>query len=102
MKLDGLKQRLLAEGCSPYTFCLEQQDGPWRVFYTERSKADAPIFESTNEVEACESHFNYVTTKFRHNHLVGYRVFVVGKDIFKARAVWDELPLNDCCVGRKI
>ena|SRR5215207_824811 len=119
-------------------FCLAQQDGPWRVFYTERGKADAPIFESTNEVEACESYFNYVTTKFRHNHLVGYyaseqnaialelqltqngiqshrdkipyggwsapryRVFVVGKDIFKARAVWDELPLNDCCVERKI
>lgn len=136
-----LKRRLLQEGCSPYNFsigpggsdvfCLEQQDGVWRVFYTERGKADPPIFESRDENEACEFYFRYVTTKIRHQHLVGffaseqkvieleaqlvqngipvhrdkipyggwsdprYRVFVVGKDIFRARAILGEVPVKD-------
>ena len=57
-----LMQRLLEEGCSPYNFsigpggsdvyCLEQQDGAWRVFYTERGKNDHPIFETKSEAEA--------------------------------------------------
>ena len=141
MNITQLKQRLLAEGCSPYNFsighggsdvfCLEQQDGIWRVVYTERGRADPPIFESRSEVEACDFYFDYITTKIRHDHLVGffvsevnaaalesklaesgipshrdkipyggwndprYRVFVVGKDIFKARLVLGELPLKD-------
>ena len=50
MKAVDLKQRLLEEGCSPYNFsighggsdvyCLDQDDGVWRVFYTERGKDD--------------------------------------------------------------
>ena len=141
MNAVDLKQRLLEEGCSPYNFsvdpggsdvyCLEQQDGVWRVFYTERGKADAPIFESMSEAEACKFYFDYITKKIRHDHLVGffsleenaielesqlaqngikshrdkipyggwsdprYRVFVVGKDIFRARAVLGEVPVND-------
>ena len=141
MDITQLKRHLLEEGCSPYNFsighggsdvyCLEQQDGIWRVFYTERGKADPPIFESRSEEQACEFYFNYITTKMMHNHLVGffiseqnaialetrlaqngiqvhrdkipyggwsdprYRVFVVGKDIFKARALLNEIPLND-------
>jgi hypothetical protein len=141
MNAAELKQRLLEEGCSPYNFsighggsdvyCLERQDGVWRVFYTERGKADAPIFESPSEQEACEFYFDYITNKIRHNHLVGffiseqkasnleaqlaqngipshrdkipyggwsdprYRVFVVGKDIFRARAVLGEFPRKD-------
>ena len=136
-----LKRRLLEEGCSPYNFsigpggsdvfCLEQQNGVWRVFYTERGKDGLPIFESRSETEACEFYFDYITTKIRHDHLAGffiseqnalslelqlaqngipshrdkipyggwsdprYRVFVVGKDIFKARAVLGEIPLKD-------
>jgi len=136
-----LKQRLLDEGCSPYNFsigpggsdvyCLGQQEGVWRVFYTERGKDDAPIFESTSEVEACDFYFDYITKKIRHDHRVGFfiseqqaidldlylaqngirshcdkipyggwsdprhRVFVVGKDIFKAQEVLGEVPLRD-------
>jgi hypothetical protein len=138
---EELKQRLLEEGCSPFNFsigpggsdiyCLEQQNGIWRVFYTERGKADAPIFESLSEMEACEFYFKYITKEIRHDHLVGffileqnaiglvlqlvqngipshrdkipyggwsdprYRVFVVGKDIFRAREVLGEVPLSD-------
>ena len=141
MNTTELKQRLLEEGCSPYNFsighggsdvyCLEQQGEIWRVFYTERGQDNPPIFESSSEAEACEFYFNYITTKIRHDHLVGffiseqnalglelqlaqngiqshrdkipyggwsdprYRVFVVGKDIFKARAVMGEVPLHD-------
>ena len=136
-----LGQRLLAEGCSPYNFsigpggsdvyCLEQQEGVWRVFYTERGKDDLPIFETLSEAEACGFYFDYITKKIRHDHLVGffiseensisleaqlaqngikfhrdkipyggwsdprYRVFVVGKDIFRARALLGEVPVND-------
>ena len=141
MNAAELKKRLLEEGCSPYNFsigrggsdvyCLERQSGIWRVFYTERGREDAPIFEAVSEAEACQFYFDYITKKIRHNHLVGffvseesasdletrlaqhgilshrdkipyggwsdprYRVFVVGKDIFKARGILGEVPLND-------
>lgn len=82
MNTENLKQRLLEEGCSPYNFsighrgsdvfCLEKQNGIWRVFYTERGNDDPPIFESLSENEACEFYFNYITTKFRHDHLVDF------------------------------
>lgn len=141
MNTENLKRRLLEEGCSPHNFsighrgsdvfCLEKENGIWRVFYTERGNEDPPIFESLSENEACEFYFNYITTKIRHDHLVGFfiseqkaielasrlaqseiqvhrdkipyggwsdprfRVFVVGKDIFRARAVLGEVPLGD-------
>jgi hypothetical protein len=141
MDVTELEQHLLEEGCSPYNFsighggsdvyCLEQRDGIWRVFYTERGKADPPIFVSRNEEEACTFYFEYITTKIRHDHLVGffvleenaialetqlaqngipfhrdkipyggwsdprYRVFVVGKDIFKARTILSDIPRKD-------
>jgi len=99
--------------------------------YTERGNDDAPIFESKSEEEACEFYFNYIMTKFRHDHMVGffksvqnakalseklsqngiqshqdkipyggwidprYRVFVVGKDIFKAREMLGEEIVKD-------
>ena len=66
-----LKQRLLEEGCNPHNFsigpgrsevyCLEQQDGARRVFYTERGKNDHPIFETKSEAEACEFYFSEQT-----------------------------------------
>ena len=141
MNAAELKQRLLEEGCSPHNFsigpggsdvyCLDRRKGVWQVFYTERGKDDAPIFETSSEAEACEFYFDYITKKIRHNHLVGffiseqkasdleaqlaqlgipshrdkipyggwsdprYRIFVVGKDIFKARAALGEVPLKD-------
>ena len=79
-----LEQRLLEEGCSPYNFsigrggsdvyCPQRQDGLWRVFYTERGKDDAPIFEAVSEAEACEFYFGYITKKIQQNHLVGFFV----------------------------
>ena len=141
MKVDELKRRLIEEGCSTNNYsvgrggsdvyCLENQGGTWRVFYTERGLDQDPIFESVSEEEACEFFFNYMTRKFRHDHLVGffvseenaktlarrlaqhgvqshqdkipyggwvdprYRVFVVGKDIFKARDLLGEVPVKD-------
>ena len=112
-------------------FCLENQNGTWRMFYTERGLDQDPIFESQSEEEACEFFFTYMTTRIRHDHLAGYfislekaealaatlkehgiesyrndipyhgwedprfRVFVIGKDVFKARDIFGELPVRD-------
>ena len=56
-----LKQRVLEEGCNLHNlsigpggsdvYCLEQQDGVWGLFYTERGKNDHPIFETKSEAE---------------------------------------------------
>ena len=136
MNIEELIHRLIEEGCSTAiysigyrdsaVYCLMKEAGFWRVFYTERGQDHAPIFESTSEEAACGFFFDYITKKFRHDHLVGffaseenakalteklarngiqshqdkiphggwvdprYRVFVVGKDIFKARKVLGE------------
>jgi hypothetical protein len=141
VKVETLKGRLLEEGCNPINFsigpggsdvfCLENQNGSWRVFYTERGKDDDPIFESASEEEACAFYFEYITKRMRHDHLVGFfkveenakalaeklaesgiqshqdkipyggwvdprfRVFVVGKDIFRARAVLGDVPVKE-------
>ena len=141
MNVEELKQRLVEEGCSTTNYfiayrdsdvyCLLNENGSWRVFYTERGQDQDPIFESINEEEACEFFFNYMTKKFRHDHLVGFfisdkvanalteklaqndiqshldkipnhgwddprhRVFVVGRDIFKAREILGQVPVKD-------
>ena len=141
MNIKTLKHRLVEEGCSTSNysigyrdsdvFCLINEGGLWRVFYTERGQDNPPVFESTSEEAACEFFFNYITKKFRHDHLVGfftseekakelieklaqydinshqdkipfggwvdprYRVFVVGKDVFKAREILGEVPAKD-------
>jgi hypothetical protein len=141
VNIEDLKQRLVEEGCSVSNYsigyrdsdiyCLLKENATWRVFYTERGQDQDPIFESVSEEEACEFFFNYITKKFRHDHLAGffvseenanalaerlaqhgiqshrdkisyggwvdprYRVFVVGKDIFKAREILGEVPQND-------
>ncbi|MEP7137844.1 MAG: SPOR domain-containing protein [Chloroflexota bacterium] len=141
MNIEELKQRLVEEGCSTSNysigfrdsdvFCLMNENGMWRVFYTERGKDDAPIFESASEADACEFFFKYQTEHIRHQHLVGFfrseekaidlsetlersgvqahqdkipyggwvdprfRVFVIGKDIFKAREFLREVPVKD-------
>ena len=141
MNVQELNQRLVEEGCSSTNYsigyrdsdvyCLLKENGTWRVFYTERGQDQDPIFKSVNEEEACEFFFNYVSKKFRHDHLVGffvseenakaltqrlaqqgleshqdkipyggwddprYRVFVVGRDIFKAREILGQVPVKD-------
>jgi hypothetical protein len=141
MKVTELEERLLEEGCNPIHFaigqqgsdvyCLQNQNGTWRVFYTERGKDDPPIYESADEEAACKFYFEYITTRIRHDHLVGffreegnvqalheslarngipshrdkipyggwadprYRVFVVGKDIFRVKEMFGEIPLRD-------
>jgi len=141
MKIQELERRLLEEGCSPHNFsighqgsdvyCLDNKFGTWRVYYTERGEDHSPIFESQSEEEACEFYSDYIMTKIRHDHMVGffksehnakalreklarnaiqshqdkipyggridprYRVFVVGKDIFRAREILGEVPKED-------
>ncbi|MFN8432968.1 MAG: hypothetical protein U0V18_03060 [Anaerolineales bacterium] len=141
MNIEDLKVRLEEEACSRANysigerdsdvFCLENQNGIWRIFYTERGIDQPPIFESPSESEACEYFFTFMTTKIQHNHIVGYfisrekaealvetlaqhniptyrndipyhgwhdprfRVFVIGKDVFKAREILGELPVRD-------
>ena len=138
---EELKRRLEEEACSRANyaicerdsdvFCLENQNGTWRIFYTERGMDQPQLFESQSESEACEYFFTFMTTKIRHDHLVGYfislekaealavklaqhnihtfrndipylgwhdprfRVFVIGKDVFKAREILGELPVRD-------
>lgn len=141
MNIHELEKRLEEEACSRANysigvrdsdvFCLENQNGTWRMFYTERGLDQDPIFESQSEEEACEFFFTYMTTRIRHDHLAGYfislekaealaatlkehgiesyrndipyhgwedprfRVFVIGKDVFKARDIFGELPVRD-------
>lgn len=139
MNIEELKTRLEEEGCSKMNyaieesgsdvFCLQNQNGKWRIFYTERGRDQEPMFESDDEAEACDYFFTFMMTKIRHSHMVGffvskqhaeemqsilnengipnyrndmpyngwkdprYRVFVEGKDIFKARELYNKLPI---------
>ncbi len=141
MNIHELEKRLEEEACSRAhysigvidsdVFCLMNQNGTWRMFYTERGLDQEPIFESESEEEACEFFFTYMTTRIRHDHLVGYfislekaealaaklkehgietyrndipyhgwddprfRVFVIGKDVFKAQEILGQLPVRD-------
>lgn len=82
MKVNELEKRLLEAGCNPIHFaighqdsdvyCLQYQNGVWKVFFTERGKDDPPIYETTEEEEACQFYFEYITTRIRHDHLVGF------------------------------
>lgn len=142
MNIHELAQYLADEGCSPGNYaigtrgsasdayCLTHSDGQWRVYYTERGLDQAPIFESSDEEEACAFFRDFVMNMV-HKHLVGFfraesaaqalqavlerygiptledaipyhgwhdprfRVFVVGKDIFKTREILGDLPLRD-------
>jgi hypothetical protein len=113
-------------------FCLINENGVWRIFYTERGLDQDSIFESPSESDACEFFFKYQTERIQHQHLVGFfrseakaidlsatleqggiqshrdkipyggwvdprfRVFVIGKDIFKAlKLMGAELPISD-------
>jgi len=82
MNTQQLEQRLLAEGCSPNNFsirstgcgdlfCLDERNGKWTVFYTERGIDSEPIFECTSEEEACDFYYDYIK-KIDHWHLVGF------------------------------
>ena len=142
MNIAELERRLEEEACSPShyslgtrdpggAFCLVHENELWRMFYSERGLDDHPLFEGTSESEACEFFFEYMTSRIRHDHLVGffislenaealteklkangiesyrndvpyhgwhdprYRVFVIGKDVFKARELLGELPVRD-------
>ena len=141
MNIQELEKRLEEEACSRAhysigvrdsdVFCLENQNGTWRMFYTERGLDQDAIFESQSEEEACDFFFKYMTTRIRHDHLAGYfisvekaealaatlkehgiesyrndipyhgwedprfRVFVIGKDIFKVQELFENLPIRD-------
>lgn len=84
MNTSELEQRLLAEGCNPNNFCigpprcpvtdidcLDQVDGEWQVFYTERGQDSPPIFTTRDEAEACEYYFQRIMA-LRHDHCVGF------------------------------
>jgi hypothetical protein len=82
MNTHQLEQRLLAEGCSPNNFsirsrgdgnlyCLDESNGTWTVFYTERGLDADPFFASTSEEKACEFFYDLIK-KMTHWHLVGF------------------------------
>lgn len=84
MTASELEQRLLQEGCNPNNFCigpprcpvtdidcLDQVDGEWRVFFTERGQDSPPIFTTRDEAEACEFYFQRIMS-MRHDHCVGF------------------------------
>ncbi len=84
MNVHELEQRLLEEGCNPNNFCigpprcpvtdidcLDQVDGEWQIFYTERGQDSPPIFTTRDEAEACEFYFQRIMS-FRQDHCVGF------------------------------
>lgn len=148
MNTEELNKRLLAEGCKSFYIppwrhegvvaaetvgvdVLENINGIWTIYFTERGHIQPPIYESSSEEDACDYYFKRITS-FEHRHIVGSyedeqkavklqealknagihsgrsdtvpyrtgrpplkRVFVVGKDIFKVRALYSDLPLKD-------
>lgn len=80
MNCEELKSRLDAAACSTAnysigtrendTFCLEQFDGDWWVFYTERGIVNDPEFRSASEAEA-RAYLWEKMQHIRHDHLVG-------------------------------
>jgi hypothetical protein len=81
MDCASLKERLEEAGCSESyysircrndnTFALDQFDGEWWVFYTERGSVSDPEFRLESEEAACE----YLWEKMqgiRQDHLVGW------------------------------
>jgi hypothetical protein len=84
MTVRELERRFVEEGCNPNNYCigppqcpvtdiycLDQMDGEWQVFYTERGRDDPPIFTDTDETEACEYYYRQITS-FRQDHCVGF------------------------------
>lgn len=83
MNSTQLEQKLLAAGCHPNNFsigapwqktdlfCLEQVNGVWQVYYSERGQRSAPIFETTDETAACAFYFDHIM-QIQHRHLVGF------------------------------
>jgi hypothetical protein len=82
MNTQELKQLLFDEGCNPQlytigsqgtasdTFCLRFKDTEWQVYYTERGRDEAPIYNSKDESQACEFFFKHIMA-MRHDHCVG-------------------------------
>jgi hypothetical protein len=84
MNARELEQRLVAEGCNPNNYCigppqrpvtdiycLDQLEGEWQVFYTERGRDEPPIFTTRDETDACEYYYRQITS-MRQDHLVGF------------------------------
>ena len=144
MNASELGIKLLKEGCNPDNFrigtgggpksdifCLSEKKGIWSIYYTERGSNSNPIYESTDETEACDRYYKEIMA-MEHWHIVGLfeseepalklqkeleamdikiirndmpplkagtprirRVFVVGKDIFKVRAIYAYLPIKN-------
>ena len=81
MTLADLARRLEAAGASPANYslgtrpydgdCLLQEDGLWKVFYTERGRDSPPSFTSPDEAAACQYYYDF-TMRMQHRHLVGF------------------------------
>ena len=87
MNIKELYHRLLAEGCRYFYIvnhphegtegvqacgvsALEERNGVWKIFYTERGNCEPPSFKTTSESEACERYYQLVTS-YEHRHTVG-------------------------------
>lgn len=99
MNVRELEERLAEEGCNPSyyavgargaasdAYCLTENEGEWRIFYTERGSDSPPIFESTSEEEACRYFFDTIM-KMRHDHCVGFfRTEQAARDLATTLAV---------------
>lgn len=144
MRAKDLNTRLLAEGCKNFWIkpwrdgidsqvdVLENVNGVWRIYYTERGISDPPTIEFFSEEEACDHYYKLISSQ-KHWHGVGtfkdekkavviheklqsngvnsvkyrtkvpstsdgqhsYIIGVYGKDIFKVRELYGDLPLGD-------
>lgn len=80
MRVADLQKKLEEEGCAPLNYaiesrgsdayCLMNDGGQWRVFYSERGLDEDPIFTTASESEACEFFLDQMR-KQTNWHLVG-------------------------------
>ena len=97
MNCESLKKRLKDEGYSESyysvrcrnndTFALDQFDGEWWVFYTERGIVSDPEFRSESEEAACA----YLWEKMQHirqDHLVGWFTDLTHAQEFSRALTW--------------
>ena len=81
MNASIIEEVLIAEGCNKSNFvvkatgsdvyCLDNRNGKWVVFYTERGLDSEPIYVSDSEESACNFFYNFIMN-IQHWHIVGF------------------------------
>ena len=118
MELRELYNKMISEGFNHFYIegiggpvfddveCLGKIGSEWAVYYVERGQKSSPMFTSSSIDEAMEERRKTLENQnmrviqndiphYSKTHDRVYRLFVVNKDIFKAKKLFDVIPLYD-------